>query len=265
MDLTVNEIVARQADATGKAGKGKTGNAAYDVDLEDDWDTAFAIFCFFEDVHRLESSLVNLWQRQRDGLVELVTATVTTTAAWDLLNRTETELYSRLPGKTSGGSLYNELSLTIFYAECFRSGEDPEARLGTASMLKITPFDEFIYLPTARVLVKFAKIQATVHDKTAWPPPVIPMRFNYIIDPGLLDTPEMRKYEEEDRLLSQLLLDRAMTEELHQNIGTVTDENMARFLPPVEDVLSKYLRKIWKSGNVTVTSVSSCKIFGCPT
>ena len=33
------------------------------------------------------------------------------------------------------------------------------------------------------------------------------MRFNYIIDPSILETPFMKKLEDEDRLLSELLLD----------------------------------------------------------
>lgn len=52
------------------------------------------------------------------------------------------------------------------------------------------------------------------------------MRFNYVINPSLLQSPRMQKYELEDRLLSQLLLDMALVGQLKDEMGAFKQQNI---------------------------------------
>ena len=126
--------------------------------------------------------------------------------------------------------------------------------------LVVTSFDEFIYLPTARVLMKFSKLKHVMGDKGGWPPPVPPMRLKYIVNPSLLDSPKMWKYEEEDKLLSQLLIDIALVDEARGHLGELSkDDHRIRDAFAVDDVLSTHMRKLWTMENITVTSVFAAR------
>jgi hypothetical protein len=204
---------------------------------------------------------VDIWRKQNDGKIDLITATVTTTAAFDLFQQTELDLYTKYRSYFSIGRSNEDLSLTIFYAESFRQGEDPEEYLRSPKALKVTAFDEFIFLPTARVLLKYARISAMGGEKAAWPLPIVPMRFSYIIDPELLQTPQMQKYEREDELLTQLLLDIAVLDELKNELVGMDDMPIqSGAMPAVDDILSKYLRPLLK-GEVTAVSVFAARLW----
>lgn len=84
---------------------------------------------------------------------------------------------------------YDALASDIFYSESFRNCEDPDAKLDSTKSLRITPFDEFMYLPTARTLVKFRQ-----HVKSGFvcPQPVQLLRTNYIFRLELLELPETK-------------------------------------------------------------------------
>lgn len=104
------------------------------------------------------------------------------------------------------GRSYIELAMTIFYADSIDLGEDPEEKLAPNESLRVTPFDNFVYLPTAQVLMKLAKFQEVLRV-AKWPPPIPPMRFSNISRPELLQLPGMAELEEADRIPIQTLLD----------------------------------------------------------
>jgi hypothetical protein len=58
-DLTVTEIATREPRAA-KKGSASASASAYDLELEDEWEISLAIFCFFEDAHRLHEYLVSI-------------------------------------------------------------------------------------------------------------------------------------------------------------------------------------------------------------
>lgn len=82
--------------------------------------------------------------------------------------------------------------MIIFFAESFAKGENPEEAFASSDRLKITPFDEFVYLSTARILIK---LEQTAAMKIAYPQPVPSVRFSYLSPPDLLDLPQVKKWE----------------------------------------------------------------------
>ena len=76
----------------------------------------------------------------------------------------------------------------------------------------------------------------------------------------------MRKYEEEDRLLSQLLLDVLLVDEARKQMaglsmifdGDKVDAVMSDYL---RDALSSYLREVRNDGDVSVTNVYAARLW----
>ncbi|KAK5692860.1 hypothetical protein LTR97_010336 [Elasticomyces elasticus] len=211
IDLEVEDVMQPPSTAPVKSTRSEP-TAVYELESEI-WDVAFAIYCFFEDVHQLQAHLVGIWEQQRNGEVDLLSATEVTTTALDLLWHSEAQLHSEYHSHFHYSRIYDNLTTVIFSADAIRSDKDPEEALRSPERLKILPFDEFIYLPTARTLMKFASMRDLLHLDT-WPPPVPPMRFSYIINPALLESPRLQKYEREDKLLTQFMLDIALADEL---------------------------------------------------
>lgn len=107
--------------------------------------------------------------------------------------------------------------MTILYEDSFNKGEDPEAKLASNESLKLSPFDNVVYLPVARTLVKCQKFVAK-ETNAAYPQPIIPFRFSYISRPELLELPETKRMEVEDLLLIQILMDSTLIDDLHPNL-----------------------------------------------
>ncbi|KAK5674274.1 hypothetical protein LTS10_013012 [Elasticomyces elasticus] len=260
IDLEVEDVMQPPSTAPVKSTRSEP-TAVYELESEI-WDVAFAIYCFFEDVHQLQALLVGVWEQQRSGEVDLLSATEVTTTALDLLWHSEAQLHSEYQSHFHYSRLYDNLTAVIFSADAIRSGKDPEQAeeaLRSPDRLKILPFDEFIYLPTARTLMKFAAMKELVQLET-WPPPVPPMRFNYIINPALLESPRLQKYEREDSLLTQFMLDIVLADEVKKSAMQEGMDPQSGGLV-VADVLTSYLRKVWTDDNISVTNVFASRLW----
>lgn len=130
-----------------------------------------------------------MWESYKVSICDLVVASVITNLAFSLVRRDEDEIISLNPKMFSRPDSYDALASEIFYSESFRNGEDPDAKLASNESLRITPFDEFMYLPTARTLVKFRQYVKSV---LVYPQPVQLLRTNYIFRPELLELPETK-------------------------------------------------------------------------
>ncbi|KAL8834965.1 MAG: hypothetical protein Q9176_007193 [Flavoplaca citrina] len=123
-------------------------------------DIAFIIYCFFEDLHRIQVFLKETWTKYQDGAPDLSTCATTTDLALDLVRRTEDDITSQAPMRLGGTRSYEAISVLIFYAESFKKGNDPYRMPKSDKSLKITPFEEFIYLSTTHILIKFEQISS---------------------------------------------------------------------------------------------------------
>jgi hypothetical protein len=126
----------------------------FELDYDDSFDPMFDVFCFFEDLHRVQDFLNETWAKFKKGELDLMTAAIITNGAFDLVRREEHELTISIfsDDKLS----YQRLSSLIFFAESLGRSESPSRH----EQLRITPFDNFIFLSTARSVMKFEKFLA---------------------------------------------------------------------------------------------------------
>ncbi len=225
----------------------------YELEDELDIEHAFIIFCFFEDLHRLQDFLQETWKGYKSSKCDLTVASVTTNLALNIVRRAEDELIANLnPKRYSKPDSYQALSMTIFYEDSFARGEDPEEKLASNESLRLTPFDDFIYLPTARALLNFQRMMRLGID---YPQPLPPFRFNYISRPELLELPETKKAEQEHLLLSQILMDSSLNDLIKPGLKKQRGRE-----PPPEDEFSNGLLKLRKEGEVSAWIVFASRV-----
>ncbi|KAL8689263.1 MAG: hypothetical protein Q9224_004679 [Gallowayella concinna] len=241
-----------------KASKGEPEIAVYELEDEDEFDEelAFVIFCFFEDLHRTQDFINHMWRKYKTKKCDLHTAAITTNAAFELVRQAEEDLIAQAPAVFDRKRSYDSIAIIVFYADAFQQGTCPEARLQSNESLRVTPFDDFIYLSTARILMKFTFMANLPKGYDfPWPAPCPPLRFSYISRPDLLGTPEMDRKEQEDGTLSKLIIDRQLW-------NTYKKEMTPRFSPPPsEDELSESLDRLTKEGVLSVALVFEARIF----
>ncbi|KAL8843498.1 MAG: hypothetical protein Q9170_000002 [Blastenia crenularia] len=238
--------------------KGRSEVAVYELEDKDDFDEelAFIIFCFFEDLHRIQDFITELWQKYKAGQCDLHTAAIPTNAAFDLVRQAEEDLIAQTPKVFSRKRSYESIAIIVFYADAFQRGVCPEARLKSNESLRVTPFDDFIFLSTAKILMKFTFMADLPKDcQLDYPLPCPPLRFNYISRPDLLGTPEMDRKEQEDLILSRYIIDRQLWS-LCKGQGS---ESFSP--PPPEDEFSQSLDRLTKGGVLSVALVFEARIF----
>lgn len=248
LDVAASDVTVAKKSPSPTA---QAANDVYELEIQYGADLAFIIFCFFEDMHRIQDFLKETWIKYKAGKLDLMTVTTTTNVAFDLIRRSEDDIIAAAPDLLKKPRSYESISLLIFYADSFSKGDDPEARM-KSEFLKITPFDDFIYLSTARTLIKFEQLASM---KIAYPQPVPECRISYISRPELLELPEVKKWEVEDRRLSQLLMDMTFYDTYRDALAHVRKQD-----DMVEDELSNGLMKLRKEGEVSVWVVFGSRV-----
>ncbi|KAA6408554.1 MAG: hypothetical protein FRX48_07636 [Lasallia pustulata] len=251
LDITVADCGAMKAKQSSKK---ESACEVFELDLNNEIDSTFDVFCFFEDLHRIQDFLKETWKSYKAGKVDLLTATATTNAAIRLVSQAEEDIIATKPQAFSKPKSYKAIAAVIFYVESLRRGEDSVAGSGYPSVeaLKITPFDEFLYLPTARILMKFERIASF---KVAYPQPIPPIKMSYLALPELLQTPEIQRWDKEDEFLSQHLMDQWFFEDIRKAIAQTRGME-----PPVMDELSQGFRKLSREGEVSTWIVFGSRV-----
>ncbi|KAF7869865.1 hypothetical protein EAF04_004649 [Stromatinia cepivora] len=249
-------------DADGKDdGSEVTVDMSTTYELEDEsieMRMSLMIFHFFEDLHRIQDFLHGIWKSYKNGKLDLVSASLITNLAFEVVRRNEEEILATAPKLFSKKRSYDTIAIVIFYANAFSHGQDPEQTIATNKMLRPTPFDDFIYLSTSRTLMKYEFLSKMAPDSPGYAIPSFPLRAGYSSCPEILGTPYMNKKEEEDALLSQLIIDLDLFD-LHNK--TLKDNGLGQYAPPAEDALSAGLRKLRMEGIISVSLVFASRIF----
>lgn len=128
-----------------------------EAELDNAFDRAFQIFCFFEDLHKIQDFLNETWESYKLGDLDLITAAMTTNAAFDIVRREEEAVFSSISSVAPGSKpRYLDLAPHIFFTDSFRNpSEELSPGEKAARGMRITPFDNFVYLPVARTLMKY--------------------------------------------------------------------------------------------------------------
>ena len=254
VDITAPEITVERKDTSKKPqAKAPSEREVWELAEEFSIEISFIVFCFFEDLHRIQNFLKKTWQEYKHGRVDLMTCTMTTNLALDLVRRAEEDVIGQAPEMIGKPRSYEAISMLIFFVNSFKKGKSPTKEQEVEDSLRITPFDEFIYLSTARILTKFEQFSAA---KVAFPQPVPSVRMSYITRPDLLGLPQVKKWEDEDEFLSQLLMDMS----LDDNISNAMLELTKQRQKPASDELSKGFYNLRKEGEVSTWIVFAARV-----
>ena len=118
LDLAGAEVATSNLCAAKKSQAKDRSVEIYELEGQSDIDDAFTIFCFFEDLHRLQDFLKETWDRCKVGTCDLIVVSVTTNLAINLVRRAEEELIAILdPKRYWKPHYYQVLSLNIFFED----------------------------------------------------------------------------------------------------------------------------------------------------
>ena len=249
LDLAASDISATSAAKKSSKATAQDSWDVYELEIQYGTDLAFLIFCFFEDLHRIQDFIKETWRKQKAGTVDVETAAVTTNIALDIVRRAEEDIIAIAPALLAKPRSYQEIAMVIFHADALAKGDDVDERLSSSDTLKITEFDEFIYLSTARILMKYERIASFKIEQ--YPIPVPPVRMSYISRPELLILPEVKRWEEEDVRLTQMLMDMSS----HDILQKVFKDRKE----PVQDEISTGLHKL-RNGELSVWIVFAARV-----
>lgn len=246
------------------------GTTATDDDLdvfvlveEQASENAFAVWSFFADCHRVQDSIRQVWKDCVSGETPPVVATAVTQSAVSMIRRAEQDLLSFLFSQDleTTDQSYISLITWLMMPKHLATGTVPFNARG----VDVSPFDDFIYLPVARILWKYIEMASlTKRPIGQWPPPIMPLRLNYISEPEKADTPEHKKLQDDDVLLSQLLLELQLPDRMAESLkeGKANKESSDLFGPINEDIFWKTMRPVWMKGDkhVSATIVVTAQI-----
>jgi hypothetical protein len=89
------------------------------------------------------------------------------------------------------------------------------------------------------------------------------MEFNFLFNSELLDTPHMKKIQQEDELLCQLTLDHALVVIVQgvkdDSIKATVSDVQDRILPEFDDIFTDSMRPVCKEGKVPCRSVFAAR------
>lgn len=247
--MAVSDIIA--TSEAKKSSKATTKHCwdVYELEIQHGTDLAFLIFCFFEDLHHIQDFIKETWCKQKAGTVDLETAAVTTNMALDIVRREEEGIIATAPAMLAKPRSFQAIAMVIFHADALAKGDDVDKRLSSSDTLKIIEFDEFIYLSTARILMKYEQISSFKIEQ--YPLPVPPVRMSYISRLEFLVLPEVKRGEEEDVRLTEMLMDLSS----HDVFQKVFKDRKG----PVQDELSTGLHKL-RNGEVSVWIVFAARV-----
>jgi hypothetical protein len=229
----------------------------FELEAEQAYENAFAVFCFFEDLHRIQDSLTKLWKDCAAGQTSVVAATAVTQAAINTIRGAEQELCANLFPNQPVNDCYKALARTMVMTDTINKGLNPIEK-----GVDITPFDDFIFFPVARTLRKFIKIAAMSNKfDSPWPPPIPPLSFYCISQPDKADVPKHKKLQQDDVFLSQMLLDMLHPDKCRSHSDQLPPGMPATALSSAQDdIVTTMLRPVWLKGIMSVTAVVTAQV-----
>lgn len=136
-------------------------NVTYEMEATDE-ELYFALYCFFDDLDRLRGFLHKLWSQYKAGEIDLITASVTTNMAINLVHRAEQDLTAAFPiiPKT-----YDGIALVFYILMCGLRGEDPDEREQPDDIVNFAMLDvaDWVYLPVYSLLLSFCDVIRSNH------------------------------------------------------------------------------------------------------
>ncbi|KAK2765534.1 hypothetical protein FQN54_008388 [Arachnomyces sp. PD_36] len=223
-------------------------------------DIFFSVFCLYEDLHRIQMQIKKTWEKCQAGRLDIVSATVVTTAAFDCVRRAEEDINVALEALTPGAppSVLETVSIVFnSIVSCKRERRSTNS-VNPPKPINITRFTEFTYQQTVHTLSGFSRFHKFLKNYYAWPLPIPSSKATYKLEPDLLDTVDARQCEQDDRILSQLLLDILLQESLKQS--PLARSKVPEAFLPFDDEFTSIIRTIWEKGKISVLAVFASRV-----
>ena len=202
----------------------------------------FARYCLFSDLRCLRTYLNKIWEKYKSEDIDLITASVVTNTAFDLVKRAEHEFYQTFTPKNPPESL----CLSFFADMCRLHGshETRKEKAGDFFDYSLSDMAQWLYVPTYLVLENFCdSIDHTV------PPTFRPTRvdeYGQIANRG------------EMSLREKLIQDKSIMMEILLEIVLLDTIDMPSFF---EDEMTTDIRSMYRTGDVSVFLAFATQIF----
>ncbi|TGO12718.1 hypothetical protein BTUL_0083g00210 [Botrytis tulipae] len=258
-DITTDDII--------NASKSKTKKHLNicEMEIEDKIDLEFVVFCFFEDLQRIQEFLKETWKLVVKEELDAITASLVSNLALSLARQIEDELTSShaeffgvIPSYIKIAGILHEVN----YVNQKLEQQDNKSKRSTS--------DEFVYYPIFRILSKYLQYGQTQSDGAQCVIPISTLlsannlayeqtgRYIMPVTASAIDD-----WKNEDLLLSQILLDVTNKtflkyhHEMHFSEEVKEQRRIAERIisSPFEDEFTKSLMSTNKTGNIRVSVV----------
>ena len=118
LDHTTSTTI-QEIPKTHKAKSKMECEEVYELVDEFSIDIPFIIFCFFEDLHRIQDFLKETWTQYSKKELGLMTCSMTTNIALDMVRRAEEDIIDQASTLLKKPRSYEAISMLIFYVESF--------------------------------------------------------------------------------------------------------------------------------------------------
>ncbi|KAI8904491.1 hypothetical protein DFJ77DRAFT_480405 [Powellomyces hirtus] len=149
------DVGEKESETLMYAPEGSGLDATYEVAMEnDESEVIFMLYCLFKDLNNIRLFLQETWSEYREGKIDLITASVTTNTAIDLVRDMQDDLCSLHPDIGD----YETATGVLFVYACFARGEDPSARQHRDDVVNMRMIDvaQFLYIPAHAILTSLS-------------------------------------------------------------------------------------------------------------
>ncbi len=209
---------------------------------EDDEEKYFALYCLFADLHGLRTFIGKTWEDYSDGRIDLMSASILTNTAFDLVRRTETKFFTALPEFESAQKLiqFFMLFISILRGVNLRHKERPDDWFN----YEVADVAQWLYLPTFILLDGFCD--------------VIQPRQMPLMKPGFFGTYDAKADRKAMSLRQMLAEDKIILLEALPEFCLLGDSKV-QF--PGEDELTKGLREMYKTKKISLFLCFATQIY----
>jgi hypothetical protein len=153
---------------------------------------------------------------------------------------------------------YEALAKLMVMTDTVNKGLNPMEKGG----VEVTPFDDFIFLLVACTLRKFIKIAAMSNKfDVQWPAPIPPLSSYYLSQPDKADAPKLKKLQDDNVFLSQILLDLQHPDKCRSHSNVLPPGIPVTALRSAQDdIMTMILRPVWLKGKMSVTTVVTAQV-----
>ena len=196
-------------------------------------ETYFAMYCLFADLRRLRIMIGRTWEDYSKGEIDLMSASILTNTAFDLVRRTEASFFDALPDFESAQKLIQTFMLFI----CISRGVNPRHKERPDDWFNYEVLDvaQWLYLPTFTLLDGFCD--------------VIQPRQMPLMKPGFFGTYNAKADRKAMSPRQMLAEDKMILLEALPEFCLLGDSKVQY---PGEDELTKGLREMYKTKKISL-------------